>query len=368
MGMTEDDNGLIWSVTYPNSGVVSFNPKTREFKDYGHVHKENWRQYQRHVVADDTGWIYFGIGTTASQILAFDPVTGHAKPMIPESERVKGSAYVYRDMDGKAYGLPVRGAKGSWYQFYKGVGRKVGTHDRIQKKPIITSHRGLRHREFPDGKRLRACDLVNRVLVVEDPKTKQVRRLPFDYQSEGAHIMGLSVAPNGTICGGTTFPMRFFSYNPETDEWTNRACYGQWNTVARQRDRFFVGGYGAGILLEWDPSRKWVPTKKGRKDCNPRFLTQCTPTIHRPHDLLPHPDGTTLVLAGTPGYGYTGGGLLFWDRETRTRLLRTRRASADVSAQGGRVGTDSGWVLKWPNLRIRHRNWGSEADPASGVF
>jgi hypothetical protein len=26
-------------------------------------------------------------------------------------------------------------------------------------------------------------------------------------------------------------------------------------------------------------------------------------------------------LAGTPGYGYTGGGLLFWDRKTRARTL-----------------------------------------------
>ena len=37
MGMTEDDNGVIWSVTYPNSGVVSFDPETREFTDFGHV-------------------------------------------------------------------------------------------------------------------------------------------------------------------------------------------------------------------------------------------------------------------------------------------------------------------------------------------
>jgi hypothetical protein len=37
--------------------------------------------------------------------------------------------------------------------------------------------------------------------------------------------------------------------------------------------------------------------------------------------LLAHPDGHTLVLAGTPGYGYTGGGLLFWDRKTGQRVL-----------------------------------------------
>jgi hypothetical protein len=318
MGMTEDDNGVIWSVTYPQSGVVSFNLVTREFKDYGHVYRQNWRQYPRYVAADDAGWIYFGIGPTASQIIAFDPRTGRAKPMIPEDERVKGGGYVVRDLNGKVYGYAE---KGQWYEFYKGEGRKIAPPERINGKPIITGSQGLFHREFPDGKRIRTCDLVNRVLVVENPETGEVKELSFDYTSEGAHIMGVAVAPNGTICGGTTFPMRFFSYNPETDEWVNRACYGQWNTVARQGDRFFVGGYGGGFLLEWDPSREWVPTQKGKEDSNPLFLTQSAPTINRPHDLLAHPDGRTLVLAGTPGYGYTGGGLLFWDRETRTATL-----------------------------------------------
>src|SRR5512136_323339 len=68
MGMTEDDHGVIWSVSYPNSGVVLFNSKTREFKDYGYVYAQNWLQYQRYVAADDSGWIYFGLGNTASQI------------------------------------------------------------------------------------------------------------------------------------------------------------------------------------------------------------------------------------------------------------------------------------------------------------
>jgi len=321
MGMTEDDQGVIWSVTYPQSGVVSFNPKTGEFKDYGHVYKQNWAQYQRYVAADDTGWIYFGIGNTASQIIAFDPQSGQGKPMIPDDERAKGSGYVYRDMDGKVYGHAGSGAKDAWYEFYKGEGTKIGKHEHIEAKPIITSSQGLFHRDFPDGKKLKSCDLVNRVLVVEDPKTQETKTLSFDYTSEGAHIMGLAAAPDGTICGGTAFPMRFFSYNPEKDEWINRESYGQWNTVVRQGERFFVGGYGGGFLLEWDPFSEWVTTVAGKEGCNPLFHTQCTPTIHRPHDLLAHPDGKTIVLAGTPGYGYTGGGLLFWDRETRTRTL-----------------------------------------------
>jgi hypothetical protein len=319
MGMTEDDNGVIWSVTYPNSGVVSFNPATREFKDYGHVHKENWAQYQRSVAADDTGWIYFAVGNTWSQIIAFDPKTAKATPILPESERVKGSAAVYRDMNGKVYGNS--GAKDVWYELYKGEAKKIPAPASINTKPIITSSQGLFHTAFPDGKRLKSCDLVTRTMVVENPTTGETKELHFDYTSEGAHIMGLCTAPNDTICGGTAFPMRFFSYDPRTDSWINRESYGQWNTVARQGDRFFVGGYGGGFLLEWDPAKPWVPTEKSKPDCNPLFLTDCAPTINRPHDLLAHPDGKTLVLAGTPGYGYTGGGLLFWDRETGDRTL-----------------------------------------------
>ncbi len=321
MSMTEDDQGVIWSATYPNSGIASFNPKTREFKDYGHVHKENWAQYPRAIAADDAGWIYFGIGSTTSHILCLDPKTGAVKPMIPDAERVKGYGHVYRDMNGKVYGQASPAAQDQWYEFHNGEARKIPKPAQPKPKPIIASSQGLFHQAFPDGKRMKACDLVERLLTVEDPKTKETKTIPFDYTSEGAHIMGVAAAPDGTVCGGTAFPMRFFSFNPKTDQWINRAAHGQWNTVARQGDRFFAGCYGHGILLEWDPSREWVPTVEKNPDSNPLFLTQCHPTINRPHKLLAHPDGHTLVLAGTPGYGYTGGGVLFWDRKTRQRVL-----------------------------------------------
>lgn len=319
MGMTEDDNGVIWSVTYPNSGVASFNPETREFRDYGHVHAENWAQYQRYVAADDKGWLYFGIGSTASQIIAMDPVTGDATPILAEGERLKGSGVVIRDLNGKVYGHA--GAAAQWLELYEGKRTDLADKPDVQPKPIITSHQGLFHTQFPSGRRLVTCDLVERVLVVEDPGTGESKRLAFDYSSEGAHIMGLAVAPDGTICGGTAFPMRFFSYDPKADAWINRLSYGQWNTVARQGDRFFVGGYGGGFLIEWDPAAPWIATEKGQAGTNPLFLADCAPVINRPHALLAHPDGKTLVLAGTPGYGYTGGGLMFWDRETKTHTV-----------------------------------------------
>jgi hypothetical protein len=133
--------------------------------------------------------------------------------------------------------------------------------------------------------------------------------------------MGVATAANKTICGGTMFPMRFVSYDPEKDHWITHDAYGQWNTVAGTDESFFVGGYGGGFLLEWLPSKKWTPTKKNDPDSNPRFLHQAKPVINRPHDLLVYPDGRHVILAGTPGYGLTGGGLMIWDRKEQSALI-----------------------------------------------
>jgi len=321
MSMTEDDRGLIWSATYPNSGLVSFNPDTREFKDHGYLYKQNWAQYPRSVAADDAGWIYLGIGSTRGQIIAYDPRSGTAVPLVPEKQRAHGYSTVERDRDGNVYAVPIPGKGDHWLKLHKGRATAIRERGKRQAVHYVSGSQALFHNTFPDGKRVTTYSLVDRQLSVTDPKTRQTRSFSFDYRSQGAHIMGVAAAPDGTICGGTAFPMWFFSFDPCEDKFVNREAYGQWNTVTRQGDRFFVGGYGHGFLLEWDPAQPWVNTERDKAACNPRWLTECEPTINRPHDLLAHPDGRTLVLAGTPGYGYTGGGLLFWDRESRTRTL-----------------------------------------------
>ena len=322
MSMTEDDNGVIWSVTYPQSGVVSYNPQTGKFKDYGQVYKQNWRQYPRYIAADDKGWIYFALGETASQIIAFDPLTGKALPMISEAERKHGLAYVYRNLNGKVYGNALKGSSDEWYEFYEGKGTKIGSHRIIHKKPYIAGMQNLRYTLFPDGKYSKTLDLAKRRLVVYK-NSQQIKDLNFEYKSEGARLVSVGVAPDGTICGGMLYSKYFFSYNPKTDQLLNRPCYGQWNTIASQKDKLFIGGYGKGFLLEWDPSQAWVPTEKDKSGCNPLFRCEGTPDIDRPRKLLSHRDGKTIILAGTPGYGLTGGGLLFWDREIqKIQLLK----------------------------------------------
>ena len=323
MGMTEDDHGVIWAVTHPQSGVMSYDPATGRFRDYGEVYPQPWTQYQRFMAADDAGWIYFALGMSASQVVALEPETGAITPLFAESERKKGSAYLYRATNGKVYGQALRGAAEPWFELHRGVRRAVdrAVVENAPAKPIVTGDQTLFHAVFPSGRQVTACDLTARRLTIKDPRTGTARTVAFDYESEGAPLMGVALAPDGTLVGGTSFPMRFFSYDPVTGTWIRRPAYGQWNTVTEQGGRMFVGGYGGGFLLEWDSSRPWIDTVKQRADGNPLYLTECTPEIHRPFRLFAYPDGRTIIMGGSPQYGYTGGGLLFWDRETRQRVL-----------------------------------------------
>ena len=321
MAMTEDDKGKIWAVTYPNSGIVSFDPKSKELKDYGYVNKENWRQYQRAIAADDSGWIYFGLGNASTQIFAFDPNTGITKPILPQNERKLGQALVYRDLNGKVYGQTTGAVNNEWYELYKGEGKKVGLYADRRPKLINTGSQSLFHRNFPDGTILKDLDLVNRILVTENPGTKQSTRVSFDYSSDGAIVMGVGAAPDGTIVGGTAFPMRFFNYDLRKDKWVNRAALGQFNALANQNNKVYFGVYSGGHLIEWDPSKSWVATVKNNKTSNPLHLTTVLPEIIRPFRVIAHPDGKTIIMGGSPEYGATGGGLLFWDNKAKKSEL-----------------------------------------------
>jgi streptogramin lyase len=323
MSMTQDDQGRIWSATYPQSGLVCFDPQTRQFTDYGQLYRQDWAEYPRSVATDDAGWVYWGLGSTACQVMAFDPQTRKAEPLVAEAQRVHGSGDVWRGVDGKVYAQPVAGAADNWIVLYRGTATPVGRRPKVARTNYIAGSQGLFHRLLPDGRQIARFDLLERALTVTDPKTRSQKTVTFDYTSEGAAIMAVSAAPDKSLCGGTAFPMRFFQYQPTSDQWTRRSAYGQWNTVGQQGDRFFAGVYSYGCLLEWNPREPWVDTLPDKAQCNPRHLVACHPTICRPDKLLVHPDGRHVVLAGTPGYGFTGGGLLFWDRRSGQSTLLT---------------------------------------------
>jgi hypothetical protein len=261
------------------------------------------------------------LGNASSQILAFDPNTGIARPMLPEDERKLGTAVVYRDLNGKVYGQALGSIDNEWYEFYKGEGKKIGQHTNRKPKKIITDSQSLFYRNFPDGTILKNLDLVNRILITENPNTKALKEVTLNYTSDGAIVMGIGTAPDGTIVGGTAFPMRFFNYDLKKDKWINRAALGQFNALVNQNKKVYFGVYAGGHLIEWDPYKPWVATKLDDKESNPLHLATVSPDLIRPYRIIAHPDGKTIIMGGTPQYGATGGGLLFYDNQAKSKTF-----------------------------------------------
>ncbi|MBB5439935.1 hypothetical protein HDC92_003631 [Pedobacter sp. AK017] len=345
MSMTADDDGRIWAATYPSSGLVSFDPRTREFKDYKSVNKEKWAQYPRSITADDSGWIYFGLGNAASQIFAFNPVSAEITSILPPAERKLGIASVSRDLNGKVYGQSLSSGDGPWYELYKGKANKVGQYRTRKPKPVITGSQVLVHDKFPDGSLLKSLDLVNRVLVTENPGTRKKNTVTFNYSSDGAIVMGVGTAPDGTIVGGTAFPMRFFNYDLKNDNWVNRPALGQFNALANQNNKVFFAVYNGGYLIDWNPFQPWKGWPKKGTVSNPQYLSVASPTVIRPFRLVAHPDGKTMIMSGSPEYGATGGGLLFWDDKTKQQILLTDKEVVQDQSTMSIVPLKNGKIL-----------------------
>ncbi|MFP3905131.1 MAG: hypothetical protein ACLFWB_12875 [Armatimonadota bacterium] len=323
--MTEDDDGVIWAALSFDSYVVSYDPKTGEFRNWGKLHDHPSLQFPGQIQADDRGWIYIAIGLAVRQIFMLNPDTGEVSRAIEEDEvmpleETRIGMRLYRDRNGKVYArTPADGNPRQWYLLYDGQAAKLDVEPEIDEKPIIAGHQGLKHRDLPNGERVKELDLVEGRLVVENPETGETREMEFQTSAEGHVGMGVAAAPDGTLAGGTYIPHRFFNYDPQADTWVRHDSPKQWNAVTSTDDMFYVATYAHGDLLQWDPSREWTEPATGDPNSNPRFLVRNSDAnrqAQRPYTLLAHPDGRQIIYGGMPGYGSTGGGLVFYDRHS----------------------------------------------------
>lgn len=352
MAMTEADDGTIYAITYPGSGLISYHPGTGAFKDFGSLRKENWAQYHRTLVADDAGYLYFGVGNTKGQFVIFNPATGEKSEVFAEADRPQGTCpMLFRADDGKVYGTVLayhnlrnladgwkkacEKADAPWYEFYRGKFKK------LDKRPDIklaaryeTGSQFLGANDFQKKWVIERFDPVDRYARIVSPEGKRTE-YKFDYPSEGAHLMSVAATSTGIITGGSSFPMRNFVYDPAKDTMLDRNGCLQWNTVLPYQNHLFIGGYNGGYLVDWTLDAKFdgIPRFIVEAKGNPRYIPDnAAPHVIRPHVLKISTDGKTLLMGGTPEYGSTGGGMLLWERDKdKTEVIPNAKLLKDLS-------------------------------------
>lgn len=207
--MVDGPDGRIYAGSYPNCHLVSFDPLTKEMRDHGQMDQKE--HYPSNMAVDSAGWIYRGIGTARFNIVDFHPKTGTRRYLVPEKKRALGTARVFRGVDGRVYGE----AGEKWYRL---LGRKgeVILQEQVPKlEPGRSIPFGTTSGVFPDGRELVQYNLLERWMLVKDPKTGMEKKIEICFRSGGAGISTVACGPDGKIYGSSMHPMHFFSYDPE---------------------------------------------------------------------------------------------------------------------------------------------------------
>lgn len=310
-------DGLLYIGTYPTSHLVSFDPKTKAFHDFGQVDPEE--KYFNYLAYDDSGWMYCGIGTARMSLVACNLKSGEKRQLLPDAQRVVGSATVFTGADGKAYGS----AGSNWYRLYQGQAQPITRADVAPKAPSGQIGYGGRLETLPDGRQIRV-DLESNRLTVVDPKSNESRVIVLKYQSGGAGVSSLVAGPDGRLYTSTNHPMHFSSYEPATDKLRDMGPVanvggGNFCAMAVQGKYIAAASYSLGIFHVFDTTR---PFNGGYgEDPNPREVARWPEDICRPRTVLAHSDGRHVFMAGYAGYGRVGGGLGRFDLQTEEAVL-----------------------------------------------
>lgn len=321
MCFTEAPDGTIYGATCSGSHLISFDPKTRAFTNYGQLDLKE--KYPRSLAVDDAGWVYCGIGVARGNLVAFNPATKERRQIPAEDGRQAGSGYVYRGTNGKAYGYAHGG--GQRYELFDGKATPVEQFG-AAKVPMKTGSQGTFLRSFPDGRRIVGLNLAEKWVEVTEPDSGKVKRIVLEYKSEGPGILSIIAGPDGRIHGSTGLPLHFFAYDPENDyleDWGGVRHGAHFNALALQGHWLAGAAYCGGHLSAYDMTKPWT-NERGRVP-NPKYYGNWSRDLTRPAALLAHPDGEHVIMGGMPAYGHCGGGLLIYNLATEQSTLLTHK-------------------------------------------
>ena len=301
MSLTEDKDGRIWAGTYPNNQLVSFNPQNSSLQNHGQLAKESWAQYPRSIAADAHGWVYVGSGLAASQIYAYNIQSHATQALLPSTQRVSGAAVVGQSESNVVY------ARNGQQQFMLANGKASGlsARDQVAASNLKTGAQNMVDRDFPSGRRLVSVDMHDRTLVTRDASGQQ-KSVKFNYTTQGAALTFVCATGDNKVCGGTRFPMHTFYYSAGDNKFDSKQLPRQPNVMAALGSRLYVAAYPDGKLFQ--------ESENGKNEFSE--VLNAYPSINRPHAMVIMGGGSQIALAGTPEYGMTGGGMMFWNRSS----------------------------------------------------
>jgi streptogramin lyase len=305
--ITTATDGKIWGGTFPSAKLFSYDPKTGVSEDFGRMDPD---QFYCYPTAGDDGLIYCAIQFEKMDIVVFDPEKKTKTSLIPPESRKPGRISLIKGRDGKVYAKLL--ASDQWFLIEGGEKLVAIAQSDI---PFVPS--GL-----PDGRRFRLID--GRSLRIENPRTKEKKEVPIQYEAAGAYIFTVVTGPDGKIYGSSMLPLRLFVYDPQSKSLANlgKASHaaGEVYSMGALDGKLYLCSYPEAMLSVYDPCK---PMRFGNdEEANPRDLGTMGDGLYRPRAMVAGPHGK-VYIGGYPDYGLLGGAIGVYDpKKNEKRVYR----------------------------------------------
>lgn len=349
--VVSDADGRIYTATYPNAKLLSYDPRTGETRDYGSVVKDAAYGYTG-VLVDDEVWIGTG---TVPHIIAVKRNTGAMREIaIPEmfiknvqyiSKLSKRGNYVFAKFspagitDAAMYNLHTK----EWKQAPAGIAdstepddtgtvyflynRQLHSYNLETGKAEETgmaktpARRGLsgKQRTYDiglvniDGKKAVVGMTTEGNLWRYFPETGAGDTLKAEVQESAAKIVGFSTGPDGRIYAGAKFGSGMIGrIDPATHKIERITGPVQAEGVGGKGNTILIGEYTGAGLNVGDLSKPWSWGSNPRKVFN---LGRGGP-YYQDRIWTIEPAGDRFALGTIPEPGQNGGALTFFDPVT----------------------------------------------------
>jgi hypothetical protein len=292
---TSPYNGKIYACTYPSADLVSYDPQSAlpQIVNLGTMDTSHQDLYAHYCVADpnpQSPYIYVGLGSVVSKIVAYNVNTNHIDFEI--STPSTGFGDVYMATDGHIHGL-LDGPNRQSYLLHD------NTYT-LETRALSAAPTNV----FKDGRTIN----VNSTTITVVSPDKSIKTYQNTYVGKELFVFRMGMGPDGKIYGGTAMPYNFFSLDPRLGaasiSMKGYAGDGQPYSLLSYNAQLYIATYASAA-----PLGKYIPAQTSS---SPVSVTSGIPSDLRPQAMIGAPN-QNIYIGSTASYGKLTGPLLIWN-------------------------------------------------------
>jgi streptogramin lyase len=292
--LTAGSDGRIYGCTSPSAKLIRFDPQNPHLEDLGRM--DSSEQYARMCVADHNGFIYIGLGSVTSNIVAYQIATGQHQRIIPSQFQVPGFAQIITDTSGQVHGC----VGNRWFSLNGwGATPEAGIPT---KRPTNV---------FADGT---AISISGATVQLRSPDGT-IKSVPYTYSGGALSVFRLGLGPDDALYASSALP--FYLFKQTASGFTNigRFGNGEGYSMLPMNGKLLIGAYAAiAPILSFDVARGFAP------EPNPNPTAISYPKENdswRPLGMVSDGDGE-VYISSMAGYGMQSSPLTRLDLQTNT--------------------------------------------------